>query len=86
MIATIFNPPAEPCRHGTIVGRRKIHVTVITANRTIRLANTKDVLQHEPGGLPISDTLGPVEIEWAGDIWVNGIAANAGTTQADLDW
>jgi hypothetical protein len=91
MRVLILNPPDPPQRHAYIYPRRKIHATVLTPSRTVRLARDRSVLDNEstanpnPGGLTINDTTGTVELEWEGDLWIHGVLANAGTTFLELD-
>ena len=89
MRVLILNPPDPPQHHGYLYPRRKLHATVLTAARTIRLARDRSILDNEsatnPGGLVITDLTGTVELEWEGDLWVHGITANAGTTFVELD-
>jgi hypothetical protein len=86
MTVTILNPPLAPQKHASIYPRRKLHLTVLTAARTIRLSHNRvDLEPGSVGGLPITDVTGTVEMEWEGDLWINGIAGNAGVSRVELD-
>lgn len=76
-----FVPNAAPAtKLGTVPAGKRVHLQVLTANCTIRLAGSREELDTaRPGigpGLQIKDTNGPVEIQWSGEIYAEGLAAN----------
>jgi len=82
----ILNSPNPAVKQGSFPFKRKIHITVITAARTIFIDKNRTHLETGGGGLPITDTVGPVELEWYDDLWVLGAAGNAVSTQVDFDF
>lgn len=66
------------CRKG-----QKLHLRVITANVTLRLAKEAALLEmsfsgQNQAGYPVVSTDGPLEIDWGeGEVWGMGVAGNA---------
>jgi hypothetical protein len=82
---TILNAPNPPVKQAYFPFKRKMHITVKTAARIIYIAKDRTILETTGGGIPIADTLGPVELEWSDDLWVLGAVGNAGVTVVDFD-
>lgn len=87
MLTTIFNPPAyEPVHVLSLAEKQKLHITVVTAANTVRIAKTKGLLElGNNGGQQLTAALGPIEIEWQGDVWAHGVSGNATPTAIDVE-
>ncbi len=74
--------PQTFARHvATIIGRKKIHITVLSPACTISVDKEPTRLEN-PGpvgiaGTPLTTALGATELEWEGELWAYGVIGNA---------
>lgn len=78
-IAIANSSPAQ--KIGTVPPGGKLHLQVLTASVTVRIAADRDSLDTPyplsgAQGFPFDSTYGIVELQWLGEVWAEGIAAN----------
>jgi hypothetical protein len=80
--------PAQKC--GTAYTPSKLDVQVLSpAGVFIRIAKTQDELAtplpfQGNQGLTFDSTAGVVELQWLGEVWIAGVAANASQPFIDV--
>ena len=78
----IFVPNAPPsimlgyCRPG-----QKIHLRVLTANCTVRIASQRELLENLGGGDQFDSTDRTVELQWSGVVYAAGLNSNPAVAQ-----
>lgn len=87
--------PSEAMQVISNKGTRKLHLCVLSpANALVAIAHDRKTLESPPpavliaqgvGGLPIPISSGIVEIEWVGELWMLGPAANTAATFVEID-
>jgi hypothetical protein len=88
MLHTI--PNAKPAyRLGSARQGQKIHLIVNTAGVTVRLAADRNSLELDtpfggPQGLQFTSADAVIEMQWSGEIWALGVAANASNPVVDF--
>jgi hypothetical protein len=88
MLHTI--PNTKPAyRLGSAKAGQKIHLLITTVGVTVRFAADRNTLELDTPfggsqGLQFTSTNGVIEMQWSGEIWALGIAANAVSPVVDF--
>jgi hypothetical protein len=76
---------APAVRVGTALTASKLDIQVLSpAGVFVRVGHSRDELDNPlpfsgPAGLQLDSTVGILEVQWQGEIWMEGLPANAST-------
>jgi hypothetical protein len=89
---TITIPNVAPAaRVATAIESSKLHVQVLSAAGVfVRIAKSRDELDNPlpfsgPIGYTFDSTAGIIELQWQGEVWMEGLASNASNPLVTVD-
>jgi hypothetical protein len=83
-------PNTKPAyRLGSARAGQKVHLLVVTPGVTVRIASDRNSLELDTPfggsqGLQFTSLSGVIEMQWNGEIWAQGVAANASLPVVDF--